>query len=824
MARFRLWALLAVAGAALPAAAEPPRDSLHTGDAEVWQVPDPAGLSALLDHRRRTPSGLLYPYPWKPYELSDLGDGWRGRGAIETGWFWDTGDTEETRFTRYVERKDGPLLDLLDLELWKPETGDYMLLRAGSVGREDQFYDLEADRAGWVRFRGWFSGVPHNYAKDAISLYNGSRGNVLTVPGSLTPGASTPDQIAAAFDGRGKGTVDVQRNRTQLQLKVRALPELALIAQYSLEDRRGDIPSGVGFAFPDYSTSISQNLEYTYPVADQTQNASARIEYGGELVQANLAWNGSFYRDRESSTTLEQPFDSLGLLPITAARLQNPPDNDWNNVRADIAVNMPLRSRLTSVFSWTRSTQNDPLLPPTIQSGTLGTTDLANWNTTAALSQQTAEARVDQTLVDIDLYVNPWRPLKVRGGVRYLDRKTKTDYIARNPETGQYGYIVEDAGWAAVIGEPYLGFYQPAVPGNSWRWRNMPFGESRLTWDLGATLSIPWSTSFDVLLKQEDVNRDVSERTENTERSVTASVNSRALSFATTRISYTYLTRDGNEIDYSRYSQYETSSFPGFIPQFPTGEPPWNLQQMVRADVADLKAQRWNARLILNLGEHSDLNLTGRLRSDDYGSEFGTRSDRIRDVEAEWTVQPAPEVTASAFFSLAKNQRNSGSIRGFASTPDPNAGPPNFPFTNEWASYAHGQATGWGGRFTLSPFEWLQLDTRYTFLVTREDDKVAFSTNQALASYDFASTDPVPTGFPKLRTRDQAVETSLRIALRKSLGLKLYYRYWRSDIDDYHQTGLTTLIGRRVYLAHQDRDYAATFFGAAVQVSFGSGW
>src|SRR4029453_2646633 len=204
-----------------------------------------------------------------------------------------------------------------------------------------------------------------------------------------------------------------------------------------------------------------------------------------------------------------------------------------------------------------------------------------------ALSEQTAHARVDQTLVDIDLYVNPWRPLKLRGGVRWLDRKTNTDYIARNPQTAQYGYIVEDAGWAAVTGEPYLGIYQPAFPGSSWRWRNMPFGESRLTWDLGATLQIPWSTSFDVLLKQDDVDRDVSERTENTERSVTASLNSRALSFATTRISYTYLTRDGNEIDYSQYSQYETSSFPGFTPQFPDGEPPWNLQQMVRANVAD---------------------------------------------------------------------------------------------------------------------------------------------------------------------------------------------------------------------------------------------
>ena len=824
MARHRLWVLLAAIGAALPAAAEPPRDSLHTGDAEVWQVPDPAGLSALLDHRNRTPSGLLYPWPWKPFEMSDLGNGWQGRGALETGYFWVTGDTEETRFTRYVQRKDGPLVDLLDLELWKPERGDYLTLRAGSLGRHDQFYDLEADRAGWVRFRGWFSGVPHNYAKDAISLFNGSRSDFLTLPGSLTPGASTPDQIAAAFEDRGKGTVDVQRDRTQLQLKLRALPELSFVAQYGLEDRRGDIPSGVGFAFPDFSSSISQNMEITYPVDDQTQSATARLEYGGDLVQANLAWNGSFYRDRETSTTLQQPFDSLGLIPITAARLQNPPDNDWNNVRADVAVNMPLRSRVTSVFSWTRSSQNDPLLPPTIQDGTIGATNLADWNTTAALSQKTARASVDQTLVDIDLYTNPWRPLRLRGGVRWLDRTTNTSYIAKNPLTGQYGYIVEDAGWAAVTSTDFLGFYQPAVPGSSWRWRNMPFGETRLTWDLGATLQVPWRTSFDVLLKQEDIDREISERKSNTERSVTGSVNSRALEWATTRVSYTYITRDGSAIDYNVYSQYETSSFKGFVPQFPTGEPAWNLQQMVRSDVADLKGQRWNARLILNLGDHSDLNFTGRLRSDDYGSDYGTRSDRARDAEVEWTVQPSPQVMASAFFSLAKNQRNSGSIRGFASSPNPDAGGPNFPLTNAWSADGHAQATGWGGHFTLSPLEWLQLDTRYTFLVTREDDDVAFASAAALAAPDFTTTKPVPTDFPKLRTRDQAVETSLRIALRKSLGVKLYYRYWRSDIADYHQTALPTLLGRRAYLAHQDLDYEASFFGAAVQLSFGSGW
>ena len=108
--------LLAALLGALPAAAEPPRDSLHTGNAEVFELPDPNGLSLLTDTRRRSPSGLLYPYPAAPYPMSDLGDGWLGRGALEAGYFWISGDTRETRFTRYVERKNGPLLDLLGVQ------------------------------------------------------------------------------------------------------------------------------------------------------------------------------------------------------------------------------------------------------------------------------------------------------------------------------------------------------------------------------------------------------------------------------------------------------------------------------------------------------------------------------------------------------------------------------------------------------------------------------------------------------------------------------------------------------------------------------------
>ena len=92
----------------------------------------------------------------------------------------------------------------------------------------------------------------------------------------------------------------------------------------------------------------------------------------------------------------------------------------------------------------------------------------------------------------------------------------------------------------------------------------------------------------------------------------------------------------------------------------------------------------------------------------------------------------------------------------------------------------------------------------------------------ALANFDPAA--PVPSTLPTLNNRDHIVEASLRFALRKSLGLRFYYRYDRSGVDDFHQTGLPTLVGRRVYFGHEDAPYTAGFYGVALQFSFGDGW
>ncbi len=210
--------------------------------------------------------------------------------------------------------------------------------------------------------------------------------------------------------------------------------------------------------------------------------------------------------------------------------------------------------------------------------------------------------------------------------------------------------------------------------------------------------------------------------------------------------------------------------------------------------------------------------LSGRLRSTDFGPDYGLLSERARDLQAEWTLQVSPRLSASLFASVEKHQRSMRNIRGFAASPDGSAGGPTFPLANEWEVRAHGTAIGWGGGLQARPLSWLELASSYRFIVTKEQDDIEFASTTALANVNSAS--PIPDRYPELRSRDQAIESTARIILRPNLALRLYYRYERSSIDDFHQTNLPVVVGRRVYLGHEDGDFDSSFYGADVQMEF----
>src|SRR6185295_2802251 len=93
--------------------------------------------------------------------------------------------------------------------------------------------------------------------------------------------------------------------------------------------------------------------------------------------------------------TWEQPLTVGDPAALQRGRIALYPDNAYHNLKLDMSASLPLRGRLSGGFSWSRMTQNDSLVAPTVNSGFLGPVNLANWNTTDALSQGNANARID---------------------------------------------------------------------------------------------------------------------------------------------------------------------------------------------------------------------------------------------------------------------------------------------------------------------------------------------------------------------------------------------------------------------------------------------
>ncbi len=100
------WLLISTLGGlvvwAQPAASADHRGSVLGGEGlePILEI-DERGLSTLRRARRRTPSGILYPYPLRPLPYS--GDRIELRSFVELGYVGNSGDSNEASFRKYAD-------------------------------------------------------------------------------------------------------------------------------------------------------------------------------------------------------------------------------------------------------------------------------------------------------------------------------------------------------------------------------------------------------------------------------------------------------------------------------------------------------------------------------------------------------------------------------------------------------------------------------------------------------------------------------------------------------------------------------------------------
>jgi hypothetical protein len=777
---------------------------------------DRDGMSYLHPGMLRTPTGALYPYPPMVDAGKPLGHGgWTWSGLLEFGYLHVGGDRNAEYFRQYDDWKSGAVLGLFALNFDNRQTGSYVEFRGSRLSGDDQFYRLRAGRYGHYRIEGFYRDMPHTVSTSAYPIWNGVGSTDLTLPASLVAGASTPAQVAAVSAATPRRRIGLTRTRTGLGYEGVLYRNWIGSASITNEKRTGTRLWGgsmfFNFPFPDNGGV----LETVRPIDFRTTDINLSLRNVGKVWRFLATYNGSFFRNHKDHLNFESPFGLWNVVgtpqvaDIRNGQFSLEPDNDYHNIRLDLSRELKWNGQFTVAGAWGTMRQNDALLAPTTCTGVGGifiappvdyTFQCANWNTTAALSRQNANARIDTGLVDARVTFRPTPTFGWHAGLRWYREDNKTRYLAYNPLTGQYGYISENGSQGSVVpgetgifdpGNPLYQSYMVSV-------RNVPFGYTDTLFVLGGDWQFGRKNSLGVVYTWDHNQPKYRERKRVDDQRIRFDWVSRDVIGATVRLSWEYAKRDGDKYNYDPYGPFFSESLPGFV-EPAMGIAAHTVADMRKYDLSDRTESKARAIITYPWGESATLSATFYGNRDQYDAAIGRQSARTTGSTVQWDWQPTPATTMNAYLGAETSRLgianvgdsdgpDNGAGLGTTGQTDPNLGGPLYPFANQWWEFDRESNRNAGLSFSHD-FGRVRLDASYNYTGSFGHIGYRYATIGALANRDPAAVAAAAAGFPDNKYRTNTLDLGLNFAVSRSVGVRLFGRYQTGAFSDWHYAG-----------------------------------
>jgi MtrB/PioB family decaheme-associated outer membrane protein len=837
---------------------------------------------------KRSPNGILYNRtPQPPDPRARTADGWEVSGSVEAGGSWSSGDTSDYFFRRYKDVGNGGYVRFFDLTAEQEATARFLETYGGQVGRTDQFYSLVFGRYNAWQVNAFFDEIPSIYSTTYRSLWNGIGSGNATLA-ALTPGgASTPldtqASLRALLSTTPDSTVGLQRKTGGVRFDWNVGENWKLFASYANQNRQGSRPFGMVFGGGDGggNVDIAEAIDY------KTHDVLAGLQYSDPQTSFNLQLSASLFRNGIDTMSVQNPLSIAtsgiaGVSPqtFTAGRFDLYPDNDYYKVKAEYGRSLPSlwNGRFAASVAWTRSTQNDSLIAPTLYpltGGTINGVPATNaWNTPAALTRQTADARIDSTLANVRLVVNPTPELALTGNVRYYETDNSTAYTACNPLTGQWGRLLNDGSGAAIVStSEYLAArcnlaaaqaLNVAPNAGNINIRSVPFDERQIAYSLTGDYRVGPKSNLTATFEQENREPSNRERDKTWEYRLKLGYTNRGLADAVVLLSYEYDSRRGGDYVPNPYAAFNSASL-GPIPTSPgTNMANWIQTNgaLRKHDLADrdqniVKARlNWTGIPALNAGLALQYN---GIRYPD--SAYG-RNDTNEQTSVSLSLDYQPEAAwgiygyytwQNATMSQAGLQENScvmgttyyffsdGVINTTGTAPAgatlagttqvaPGNWPqvcataaalsPLYPTSRTWTNSQRStnQALAIGGHYD---FGRARFDVNYTYVNGRT--RTGYTYNGA--AYDFTPEQLalIGGGMPDSVFIQSIVDAGVLVPISKAVALRFYYHYENGRISDWHYDGVKqnpVPSPFAVYLDHGPQSYQASIAGVFVRYAF----
>ena len=176
-------------------------------------------------------------------------------------------------------------------------------------------------------------------------------------------------------------------------------------------NRNGSQPWAGTFGF-------SNAVELAVPIDTRTTELGTAVEWTGRRGLARLGYDGSFFRNDIATLTWDNPLriaDSATAGPLQG-RMALWPNSNMNTASATGAITLPARSRATAYLSVGNWSQNDPLIPFTVNSAL----------PTPSLDRPTADVQARVTAMTYAFTSKPLNPLWISVRYRSYDFDNQT--------------------------------------------------------------------------------------------------------------------------------------------------------------------------------------------------------------------------------------------------------------------------------------------------------------------------------------------------------------------------------------------------------------
>jgi len=214
-----------------------------------------------------------------------------------------------------------------------------------------------------------------------------------------------------------------------------------------------------------------------------------------------------------------------------------------------------------------------------------------------------------------------------------------------------------------------------------------------------------------------------------------------------------------------------------------------------------------------------DLAVSGRYLDNDYGAQYGRLGERKTAFNVEWSWQPARRSSVYAHYGFERARNRMASIADDVAgwgTGNPNAGGAVYPLANRWEEASRDDAHVLGVGFRHA-FPRATLESSFAHIYSPYRTSYGFASSGALVG-GAAAAATAGTGLPVMTFRQQVLETSLKFALDKRTALRLYHRFERTRVQDWHYDGLPLVFGNEaIFLGAGPRSYSNHLIGIFIQ-------